>query len=214
MAQAAPFAMKAGTGILGSLLGKKLSGPSQPQQAAQTGMTQNADQLTAQGSPLLQQGQQNLAGAGDYYRKILSGSRSTTQAALAPETNTVMDYYRGAQGKAQREMRGGVRDTAVAELDRQRVGNLAMQAPMARAGAAQGAGQVGTTQAGQGGNLLATAGYLRSGLFNNATTLQDQAAAGGRGWGSLLYDIASAGWPKKKPMPGYPATGIGTPAGT
>lgn len=203
MAAAVPFALKAGAMIGGSLLGKKLSGPSKEQQAAMAASQQSTQQLGAMAPPLMRQGQQltqaggqNLGAAGDYYRNILS-SRSAARESLAPETTTALEYYRGAEGKAKRTMRGGSRDYALAELDRQKVGQIAGFLPQARANAAQGATGVGGTQvgagwnlAGQGVNAASNAAYASSGLFNQATQMRQQQQEGGKQWGGLLYDIA------------------------
>jgi hypothetical protein len=111
------------------------------------------------------------------------------QQALAPETSTILDYYRGASGKAGRELTGGQRDTALAELDREKVGKLALMAPMARANAATGAAQVGTTQVGQGGNMIAQGGYLQDALTRQGTQMAEQGRQGGSAIGKFLFDI-------------------------
>mgnify|MGYP001617056874 CR=1 FL=1 len=153
MAAAVPFALKAGTAIGGSLLGRKLSGPSKQQKTAMQGTQQGAQAISAAGAPLVKtgtdliregrgytgQGAESLAPAASYYRNVL-GSRSAANAALAPERATALDYYGGAQRKAQRTLRGPQRDTAVAELDRQQAGQLASYLPQARrAGAGRAA---------------------------------------------------------------------------
>lgn len=206
MATAAiPFALKAGAMIGGSLLGKKLSGPSKEQQAATTGTQASAQQLGGMAPPLMQQGagltQQGagtLGAAGNYYQNILS-NRGAAKESMAPETSSALEYYRGAENKTKRTMRGGARDSALAELDRQKVGQIAGFLPQARANAAQGAAGVGGTQVGAGANLANTgvnaasnAAYVNSGLFNQASQMREQQAAGGKQWGSLLYDMANA----------------------
>lgn len=203
MAAAVPFAIKAGTMIGGSLLGKKLSGPSKEQkgamqqtQQAATGLNQMAGPMASQGMGLTRQGAGDLGAASQYYRSIL-GNRQQARESLAPEMQTAMDFYRGAEGKAGRTLRGGSRDTALAELNRQKVGNMAMMLPQARARAAEGAAGVGGTLLGGGTNLAATGGnlasnaaYLNQGLFNQASQIRQQQGEGGKGWGSLLYDVA------------------------
>lgn len=203
--KAAPYLFKAGAMIGGSLLGKKLSGPSKEQKTAMGASTQATQQLGGMAPPLMQQGQQltqaggqNLGAAGDYYRNILS-NRGAARESLAPETTNALEYYRGAEGKAKRTMRGGSRDYALAELDRQKVGQIAGFLPQARANAAQGATGVGGTQVGAGTNLAGTgvnaasnAAYASGGLFNQASQLRQQQQEGGKQWGGLLYDIAGS----------------------
>lgn len=211
MAAAAPFAIKAapwiakGAAMLGgSPLGKKLSGPSKEQKAAMAGQEEAANTVGQYAKPLVQggtdlarQGAGDLGAAGGYYRNILS-SRQAGREALAPEMATAMDFYRGAEGRAKRTMRGGGRDLALAELSRQRVGQFASMLPAARRMAAEGltgtggtALEGGTAMTGQGVGAATAAGQLRSGMFGNATTIENQRQAGGKAWGNILYDAAS-----------------------
>lgn len=207
-AAAIPVLTKAAPWIAGgvaSLFGKKLSGPSKQQNAAMTANTQAITGLQNAAGPFLQRGGQMadqgmgyLANAGQYYRNIL-GSRQSANAALAPETASVLDYYRGAEGKAKRTLTGGSRDYALAELDRQKVGQIAGMVPLARRDAAAQIGNLGGTAisggsafSGQGGNLLLGAGQLTSDQFRNATTLEQQAGQGGKAWGSAIFDIVKS----------------------
>lgn len=220
MAAAIPFALKAAPWIMqgaGALLGRKLSGPSKGQQTAMQG-TQQAGQAVGQlSAPLFQTGMnvmgqapgqyqqagQNLGAASNYYRNILS-SRQGARESLAPEMTTALDFYRGAERKTRRTMQGGSRDYALAELDRQKVGQLAGMLPAARRGAAEGALNVGgaygdigsnllyggSQLTGQGLNAASTAAYINSGLFNQASQIREQEGEGGKAWGGILYDIA------------------------
>jgi hypothetical protein len=203
MAAAVPFAIKAGTMIGGSLLGKKLSGASKEQKSAMTGTQQAATTLGQSAGPLMSTGMgfarggaANLGAASSYYRNILN-NRMAARESLAPEMKTALDFYKGASGKASRTLQGGARDYAMAELDRDKVGNLAMMLPTARAQAAEGAANVGSTMlqggtafTGQAGNLASNAAYINSGLFDQASKLRDQEGEGGKAWGSILYDAA------------------------
>lgn len=217
MAAAVPFALKVGSMVGGSLLGRKLSGPSGAQQSAMQGTQQSAEGLNRLSQPLLQTGfnvmgqapgyyQQagrNIGAAGDYYRNILSNRRAATES-LAPEMTTALDFYRGAERKTRRTLQGGSRDYALAELDRQKVGQLAGMLPAARRGAAEGALNTGGAYGDLGGNLLygganltgqgvnaaSTAAYINSGLFNQATQIREQQGEGGKAWGGFLYDLA------------------------
>ncbi len=215
MAAAVPFAIKAGSMLAGSLLGKKLSGPSKQQQAAMqqgqassTALTQAAGPLMQQGNALSQAGAADYEPAASYYRNILT-DRSQARNALAPEIKNAQDFYSGASSKAARTMRGGARDYALAQLDRERVGNIAMMLPTARANAAQGLGALagqqvdaGTRLTGLGTNALSNAGYLNSRAFDDATAIRNQEEKGGSMWGQFLGDIAEAmPFPKGGPKP-------------
>lgn len=241
MAAAIPFAMKAAPYVaqgVGALLGKKLGGPSKLQQSAVTG-TQNAanaigqyaQPLVGMGTSLARSGRNvtgagvsSLGQAGQYYSDILSNRRSARES-LAPEMTTALDFYRGAEGKTKRTLTGGSRDYALAELDRQKVGQLAGMLPAARRMAAQGATDVGGQLVGAGSNLLGagegyaglgtnaatSAAYINSGLFNQATQLRNQEGEAGKTIGNLLYDTAQLlPWGKGK-LPSKPvsrSTGI------
>lgn len=202
LTKAAPYAISA----VGSLFGKKMSGPSKDQKAAMDQSQAAQKQLTGAAAPLLEQGTQMnrqggdyLGQAGNYYKGIL-GNRSQAQAALAPEMTTALEYYRGAGNKAKRTLTGGTRDMAVAELDRQKVGQLAGMLPAARREAAEGltgvggtALQGGTALTGQGAGLFDTSARIGSQNFQNATTLYNQSQKGGQSWGGAIFDIIKGG---------------------
>lgn len=207
-AAAVPALIKAAPYIasgVGSLIGKKMSKPSKQQQQAIDTTSASQKQLSGAAAPLLQQGQQTatqgagyLGDAGRYYQGIL-GNRSQATASLAPEMNTAMEFYRGAGNKAKRTLTGGTRDMAVAELDRQKVGQLAGMLPAARRSAAEGITDVGgtamsggTSMTGQGAGLLESAANIGSQQFQNATQLRDQAQKGGSSWGGAMFDIVKS----------------------
>lgn len=211
MAAAAPLAIKLGTMVGGSLLGKKLSGPSKEQKAQLAGQQQAAQAvgqyapgLVQQGYGLARQGAGDLAGAGQYYRNILS-SRQSARESLAPEMTTAMDFYRGAEGRAKRTMRGGSRDLALAELSRQKTGQLAGMLPAARRAAAEGLTDTGSTAlsggsafTGQGVNAAAAAGNIYAGMGPTIGQIEHQKTEGGKAWGNILYDAAQMiPWGKK-----------------
>lgn len=219
MAAAVPFALKAGAMVGGSLLGKLTNKPSKAQSSAMQGTQQAAQQvdkvsgplmqqgsaLAGQGAGYLRQGAGQLGQAGGYYGNILSNRRAASES-LAPEMTTALDYYKGAASKTARTQRGGGRDYALAELDRQKVGQIAGMLPAARANAAAGMTNVGSAtgnlgssaiygggaMTGQGVQAATSNAYINSGLFNNATTLRNQEGEGGKQWGSMLYDMAGS----------------------
>lgn len=232
-AAAIPALVKVGSAVGGSLLGKLFSKPSKPQAAAMASTQQNSEALTglskqATGAamPMFDQGKAQIAGgtssltqggdylgaAGDYYKNIL-GSRSAANASLALEMRTATDFYRGNENKIQRTQRGGARDYALAENDRNKVGTLASYLPGARANAATGAQNVASgygqqaaqrggyaqTLFGSGTNLMNTgvqagtgAGFLNSNLFNQSTQLGEQQSKTGNSIGSMIFDILSS----------------------
>lgn len=176
------------------------------------------NKLASTGSPLLGDAQKSLTGAssaynqvGSYMSPILSGSRGAMNQALAPDLAAITDTYRGA-GKAIENsgMRGGTRDLATAELNRDRAGKLALLPAQARANAAsgmmdvgQGKANVGATQAGAGGNLFgqatsakqgATSGYgtLFGGALQQQQQQQGQNSQAAGAIGSMIFDAVKS----------------------
>jgi hypothetical protein len=209
MAAAAPFAMKAlpfiakGAGALGSMLfGKKIAGPSKEQQGAMTGAQQSVDALgnyagplVAQGSQMARQGGGDLSAASRYYSGVL-GSRGQARETMAPEINTIMDFYRGSEAKTRRTMRGGARDNALAELDRQKVGQTASLIPEARRNAAEGLMNTagigmsgGSAMAGVGVGAASNAAHAATQLFNMSSQQRQEQNQTGQGIGNFIYDI-------------------------
>ena len=214
MAASAPFAMKAlpfiakGAASLGAaLFGKKLSGPSKEQKAGMQGAQQATDVLSSYSRPLMstgmqfaRQGDRSLGQATDYYSGILGGDRSKIMAHMSPEIGGVLDAYRGSERSIGRNLRGGSRDYALAELSRQKAGQVAGLIPQARRNAAEAMGDLGqtylaggTTFTGQGVNTAANAAGAANQLYGMASHLQDQQAEGGRTMGSFIYDILQGG---------------------
>jgi len=217
LAKAAPYAASAGA----AYLGKKLSGPSKEQRAGMEATAQAGPRLNAAGGTMLQQGS-GLAGqgagylqqAGQYYGNIMGNRRAATEA-LAPETTTALEYYRGAGNKTKRTMTGGSRDMAVAELDRQKVGQLAGMLPAARRAAAEGLGNIGGTaisggtgMTGQAADLYGTAADIGGQQFQQASDIRAQQQAGGKSWGGAAYDILqnTKGGGKKGKKPPIPSS--------
>jgi hypothetical protein len=202
MAAAAIPLAKVGISLAGAGLGKLFGRKSKEQKQAMETTAAAGPMLTGAAGPMLQQGSQlgrqgagYLEGAGQYYRNIL-GDRTAARSSLAPENATALEYYRGAEGKAKRTLRGGSRDYALAELDRQKVGQLAGFLPMARANAAQQLGGLGGTAISGGTGLSGTAGGLlseASGIgqqqFEQAGKIREQGKEGGQAAGSLIHDI-------------------------
>lgn len=205
-AAAVPAAIKIGSMVGGSLLAKKLSGPTSQQQAgmgvtqgAATQLGQAAPQLMGQGQRLTQQGAGYAGAAGNYYQKLL-GSRAGIREATAPDTAAALDYYKGAEGKIGRTMTGGSRDQALAELEREKVGKLALMPAMARGAAAQGAVgaaapllSAGSSQTGQGVYAGGTAAGAGNALYNQASDQAEQQRKAGSTYGNFIYD-AVKGW--------------------
>jgi len=210
-AAAVPAAIKIGSMVGGSLLAKKLSGPTREQKAgmattqgAATQLGTAAPQLMGQGQQLTQQGAGYAGAAGNYYQKLL-GSRAGLREATAPDTAAALDYYKGAAGSIGRTMTGGARDNALAELERDKAGKLALMPAMARSAAATGAVgasapffQAGASQSGQGVYAGGTAAQAGNALYNQASDLAEQQRKAGSSYGNMIYDAVS-GWKPRLP---------------
>lgn len=204
-AAAIPAAIKVGSMVGGSLLGRMAAKPSrqastamQGTTAAATGLDKTGADLTTAGMPLVGQAGDYLSQAGNYYGRILKGDRASMTAAVAPEQQQALEYFRGGAANIDRTMKGGSRDYAKAELDRTRVATLANIRAGARPMAAQGAervagayGNIGSSLMGQGVQARTNAGYLQ----NTAYGQQQQDAGAretGKGFGGMLFDILQA----------------------
>lgn len=202
MAAAVPFAIAGGSALYSYFKNKKankaLQQNTQAQQGAAQGQFDAAGPLRQQGTALTTEGAGTLNAAGDYYKNIL-GSRFGARESMAPEITTALDFYKGAEEKNQRTLRGGSRDYAQAELSRQKVGQIAGFLPAARANAAQGALGVGSAQVGggnalvgQSNNAAATGGYISGGVqaaYNNQMQRQTDSA---KAWGQIASGIFGA----------------------
>lgn len=237
MATAAiPIAMSAGSAIYNHFKNKKANAAQSTAmaQTQQSGadvsklsapLMQQGSALAGQGAGLLQQGAGQLGQAGNYYGNILSNRRAASES-LAPEMTTALDYYKGAERKTARTMRGGARDYAQAELGRQKVGQMAGMLPAARASAAQGMTNVGSatgnlgssaiygggSMTGQGVNAATSGASINNSLFQQGQTTRQNNADSGKGWGSMLFDVIG-GIAKSKAggTSGVPGTKPGVP---
>lgn len=193
-------------------------------QKSATDLSGYGDKLASTASPVLGQAQKSLASAGtaydqvgSYLSPILQGSRGAVNQALAPDLAAITETYRGA-GKSleQSGLRGGTRDLAMAELNRDKAGKLALLPTQARAGAAsglmdvgQGRAQIGATQAGTAGNLFGQAtsakqgatgayGTLFGGAQRQSEQLQEKNAGAGGAIGSMIFDAVKSKGGKSK----------------
>jgi hypothetical protein len=131
------------------------------------------------GSSSTSAGSSSLGAAGSYYSNLLSGSRTASQAAIAPEANQVRsaaDASRTQQATMGTARGGGVAATNQQATDKTNatVDNALFSA---RAGAAQGEAAVGGEQAQQGLGLLNNASSSKSNAGSIATNARQQAAS-------------------------------------
>lgn len=176
---------------VGPLLSKFLGGASTQQSAAMRQTAQAAPQLMGAGQQTTAAGVQGATTAQNYYKSLLSGGRAGLTAATAPESAAALDYYKGAEGKVTNTMRGGGRDMALAELDRQKVGQLAVLPAQARAGAAQGLVGASAPLINAGANQTQQGLGAAGAGFGQATQVYGQQADAAKGYGKMLFDAIS-----------------------
>jgi hypothetical protein len=193
------------------------------------GLLESGRRLLAGGAGAIGRGTQFLGQAAGYYAPILAGNRASIASSLAPERGQITDIYRGAsRGLDRSGIRGADRELAEAELTRQKAGQLAGLAPLARAGAAQALTGIGAQEQGTGLGLT-SAGTNLSGQgvsAKSAGTSALSAALGvaqgranverghemgiGQATGGLLFDaLKSQGGRKATPTPAA-APGFGS----
>ncbi len=198
----APFAPLIGSG-LGMLFGGKKSDQPQmtPQQQATYGQAmQTGKDMSSMSKYLMQQSKMGAPAYGkavDYYSTLLGGDRAKMQQAVAPAAGQISDTYRGAQANLERMgIRGGGRDQAMAELNRQQAGQLGQLTVGMQPMAAQQLGQLGQQGMGfaaQGLQGLSSAGNLYSSLLGQQTRMADTQYDRNKEFGGSLGSLITSG---------------------
>jgi hypothetical protein len=198
---------------------------------------QSKDLLGKAGS-LTTQGKQWLEQPANYYQTLLSGNRAAMQGAVAPATAQITGNYRGAaQGLS--GLRGASKDAATADLNRQRVSQIAGLSTGVQSGAAGALGALGqaglnaasplygagASLAGTGGQLMGQGGGIYANLLNQGNANrqygrqeggQTSAAIGNLAAtaGNVLSGVLGKG---KGPVPATPGPNVpirsGVPSG-
>ncbi len=214
-------------GWLAGKMGQKSAMKRSPEeQAALTGGQGAANQLLGQGKQLTEMGTGAGTSALNYWQTLLSGNRAAMSQATAGPTAQITDQYRGAERSLERSgVRGGVRDLAKAEMSRDRVGSIAGLTTGVQPMAANQLGDLGSRFAQLGTASSATSGNIWANLlgsgFENRKYGREEGGKLGGSIGSLLFDVLSGSFGKKKGgiegsppqaglsfMPGTPLTGF------
>lgn len=153
---AVPALVMAGGAIGGSLLGNKtakdVAAGTPQQQALMASQTKLADQTADQGRQEFSTAMPAIKNTLNYYGTLLNGNRGARMAAISPEAQDTGAAYGGAETAIKGgPLRGGERDQALAANATARSGAIARLVTGVRPGAA-------AAIAGEGGNLLNTAG--------------------------------------------------------
>ena len=131
-----------------------------------------------------------------YYTQLASGGRGGLQSAIAPETGMINANYRGAErGMMARMAPGGQRDAAIADLYRQRAGQIGSLGHTARSGAMNSMGNMGMNLMSQGNSMFGMASNALSGAGNQygdvARQYQDRATQGNNNWMQMGQALGS-----------------------
>lgn len=216
----APSLIGAGGGIIASLLGRKSvqgdirQSPGEraatgAQTTAATGLANTGSQLTGQGMPQIQQ-------AGRYFSTLANGNQAAQAQALAPDVENIQRVYGGTAKTLSRFLRGPERDTQMADLERERAGQIGSlfrnSRPQANAnlaqfgGASVDAGMGATGQAAnifgsqanrgmedryRGADLSRQAGSDFGGLIFNMLRMYGKGGGGGGGGSTLGNNVGT-----------------------
>lgn len=197
-AKVAPMVGAGISALGGALANKGAKAPTTQQQTAQPVGAQGLEdvynkyvQPTTQKSSALadevtrfSQGQASLAMPGmqkamQHYMDLASGDRNTMQSAIAPSVAAANSTYSGAQrGLSQRLAPGPQRDRAMADIYKQRAGQIGMMPFQAQEGAYGKMGDLANqgfqnamTGYGQAGQLMAPGTYAASNFMGSMGNL-------------------------------------------
>lgn len=218
LAPAIPWIIKGGATLGGILAGKKAQSSAQqrsPEElAALQGAQGAAGALGRQGQTLTRTGLPALQSSLGYWQTLLGGNRAAMSQATAAPRAAITEQYQGAERNLERSgLRGATKDLSVAELGRQRVGQIAGLTSGVQPMAAQQLMAGGQGLVGQGTQALGAAGSLWGNLLGegaqNRQYARGEGEKAGTSIGGLIFDILSGGW-KRKPAAGLP----GLPGGS
>src|SRR5262245_4626239 len=157
----APFIplISQGVGAIGGYFGGKQAEKNAlkrtPEEMLSLGGAQNmAGAQGKAGQAMLGQAQPWLGQTGNYYSTLLKGNRAAMSQAVAAPTAQLTDLYRGAEkGLVRSGVQGAQRETAAAELNRDRASKIAGLVTGVQPWAAGQLGQLGTNVGQLGGQL-------------------------------------------------------------
>lgn len=182
-----------GSSAIAGQAAKSAAQGSPAENAAMGEQTALAGQQRQQGQQLFDAGLPAAKQTLGYYTSLLSG-RAKQQAALAPTTSAINEGAAGAEtGLRARGLSGGVLQTELARLNRQRmsqIGGAFVQAPYA---AAQGLGTTATQLLGTGNTAQGNAGMTGANVLGAAAGQSERGlkfgAQSGQGFGQLLAQL-------------------------
>lgn len=122
-----------------------------------------------------------------YYMTLANGNRGAIDSALAPERAQITDNYAGAEkGLNARLAAGPQRDRAIADLYKQRAGQLGLMPLQARAGAVENLGKMGQGLAGNALNAYSGASSALNGASNTGRNYMEAQSNSNKMWNSTI----------------------------
>lgn len=200
LAPAIPWIVKGGALLGGMLGGKKAQSSAQQRSPEEAYALNQGSQLGTsmgqQGTNLVQQGQQNLNPALNYYQALLGGDRAKQAQVTAAPRAAISDTYRGAEHGVERSgLRGATKDLATAELSRDRASKIAGLTTGVQPMAAGAVSDISTNLLSQGGGMQQNASSLFANLlgqgYNNRVYARGEGEKAGSAIGGLLFDTLS-----------------------
>jgi len=158
-----------------------------------------ARQSRTLGTGMVQAGMPATQSALSYYAKLLQGNRAAMSQATAGANRQITDVYRGAERGLERQgVRGGERQTALAELNRDRAASIAGLTTGQQGNAAGALADIGgqLTQQGMSG-ISGAASQFGSGAAaygQNARYYGQQASQDWAGVGRAGGELGKVGW--------------------
>lgn len=141
--------------------------PTPEEQASFKGGMGAAGQLSGMGRLLYGQGATNVGQASDYWQRLMGrGGKEAALAAVGPQMGNISQIYGGvSRGLEGRNVRGGVKDLALAEAEREKAGQMSRLIHGVQPRAAGELANIGTTLTGQGIGATGGAGGIFADLL-------------------------------------------------
>ncbi len=126
------------------------------------GTARTGEGILKAGLPQMRQAAEGLAAPEQYYRSLLGGDKAAMESAVAPETSSILDQYRGKRSQmAKLGPRSGGTGEAIAGSQFGQIGDVSKVLQSVRPQAAKGATDVAGARAGIGQGLQQLLGALQ-----------------------------------------------------
>ena len=214
VAAAIPAIIGAGATVGSSLIGRKTAKdlqqtartPTTQERAAFGGATGTAQELSGMGNLLYGRGTMGMDRPRTYYETLMGrGGRAAMQSAVAPTAESIAQSYKGlTRGLEGGYVRGGVRDLALAEAEREKTGAISRLTAGVQPAAAAALESIARYETSAGLGVKGQAGSIYSSLagpsvagrqlgFQGALAGERSATQTGENIGALLFSILQAG---------------------